>query len=196
MIVHKRLLETANPDLYLRSTRLEDASELYSLVTDPVNNAHLAAFERWAQGFTLQAAREQTAYAFGHMATGNTFMQYMARLRTPESSRGPLIGCHTLYGRVGRSAMLGCWQVPAACNNGFATLGAQRLIAYAQEVWGLEEVVLHITDGNARSQALARRLGALRTDEIKPVEERGYVDDMRVWRIQTQQVPSATDICS
>ena len=183
-MLYRPVLETADPAHILRATHPDDAPALHALANDPANNAFLARYERWAQGFTQEEAQVQTARVSGHMLLGGTtLMQYLAWHQGPEDAAERLTGCHTLYDRLGASAFMGYWQVPASCGKGLATLGAQRLLAYAQEVWDLNEVILRIADDNERSQAMARRLGAQRTGTIMTVEERGHTDLMRVWKI-------------
>jgi RimJ/RimL family protein N-acetyltransferase len=184
MTAYAPRLETVDADLHLQLVQPDDAQALYDLVADPVNNAHLGRFEPWAEGYTLEQAQAQTTRVSERMSRGDdAIMQYMAVWSADGSPEGRMAGCYTLFGHIGESALLGYWQAFAACGKGFATHSARRLIEYAQEVWGLKTVVLNIADDNTPSQAVARRLSAVPTDEMVHFETYGRPRDERVWRI-------------
>jgi RimJ/RimL family protein N-acetyltransferase len=184
MIKYAQQLETVNPELYLSAIQLSDAQPLYDLVADPENNAYLARYESWAEGFTLADAQKQTAGVSAHMAEGGSvIMQYAAKRRTGEAETSRLIGCYSLFQHVGDSALLGYWHARAACGKGFATLGVKRLLEHAQEVWDLSEVILHIATDNTPSQAVARRLGAVPIDGGVEDKVNGRVYQRQLWRI-------------
>jgi ribosomal-protein-serine acetyltransferase len=184
MIKYASQLETVNPELYLSAIQPSDAQALYNVVVDPENNAYLARYESWAAGFTLAEAQTQTAGISEHMAQGgSTIIQYAAMRRANGAETGHLIGCYSLFGHVGDSALLGYWHARAARGNGFATHGVQRLLEHAQEVWDLGEVILHIATDNIPSQAVARRLGAEPIGGSVEDEVNGRVYQRQLWKI-------------
>ena len=184
VIEYARQLETPDPSLYLRSPQADDAAAFYHLVASPANKPHLTQFETWADNFTFQDAQAHTARISQSMREGaEDIMQYLAVRRMGEGKADCLVGCSSLFDRVGRSAMLGYWLAPDHCGKGYATTSAARLVAYGQEAWGLEEVILRIAYDNAASQAVAKRLGAEPTGQTIYTDLRGEPYEKQLWKI-------------
>ncbi|HSW37592.1 MAG TPA: GNAT family protein [Candidatus Saccharimonadales bacterium] len=140
-------------DISLTQFVNEDAEEIYGLVAG--NRSHLAEFENWAATYALSECEKDLAdYVEAVQAGRAAFYKVLYR--------GELVGSIYLRDRQDSAVALGYWLAKNAVGKGIATRAATYLVDYAFDAWGIDTVILCIKPDNARSQAVANRLGALK----------------------------------
>ena len=139
-------------DRWLRLPEESDAEELYELTT--VNRQMLAEWMPWAVGATLETTREFIRSRRLEFARNGGFSAMIVQ-------RGQIVGSigfpevnHDL-----RSCEIGYWLGRSAQGRGTVTLATRALIDHAFRVWKLHRVTIQAGVGNARSRAVAERLG-------------------------------------
>jgi RimJ/RimL family protein N-acetyltransferase len=178
-IPYAEQLPTADPTLYLERTQPGDGQELFDFVTDPANHPNLCQYESWPRGFTWEAAEAQVTSVYRRMNEEDSIMQY--RLR--EAVTGRMLGCVTLYEHVGKTAKMGWYVARHAWGHGYAVAAARSLLDYAADAWGLREAIGYIHPANERSQRVAQKLGATKTDEVVVPGEDDNNEEQQVWKI-------------
>lgn len=118
------------------------------------NLEHLRRWEAWAQGEqTLEGAASYARYSLGEWAAGRAVP---AALRY----RGEVVGAvGARIDTYAGSADLGYWIDAAHQGRGFVTRAAAVLVRHLHEDRGLVRVEIRTAVGNARSRAVAERLG-------------------------------------
>ena len=144
------------------------------------NRAHLAPWLPWAQIVT-------------DTETARQFLQRYADRQAADEGRiyaiwldGTLVG-GTLF-RVFDTASgvceVGVWLSPEAEGQGLVTRAARRMIAWAVEVRGMARVEWRVDATNARSIAVAKRLGMTRDGVLREVFPlNGVRIDLEIWSL-------------
>ena len=130
-----------------------DAEELYAL--SDANRAYLSEFMPWAAGQTFAdypGARRLLPASARPPTTGLT-----ARSCATAGSSA-CVGYHSVSWQH-RSTSIGYWLAESEQGRGTMTLAARALVDHAFAVWDLNRVEIAAAVDNARSRALARRLG-------------------------------------
>ena len=157
--------------LSVRPLEAGDAEELYAL--SDANRAYLAEFMPWAAGQTFAASRAHVDYSQRRQAANNGFD--CAILRDDR-----IVGCvgyHSVSWQH-RSTSIGYWLAESEQGRGTMTLAARALVDHAFAVWDLNRVEIAAAVDNARSRAVARRLGFTEEGTRRQAERVGsrYLD--------------------
>ena len=146
----------------LTRVRPQDAADVIAAVA--ANADQLRDWIPWAD---VPEARR--AKAEGAEADWEADRAYVYALR--ETPLGPVIGGLGAYRRVGPGAIeLGYWLASEHVGRGLASAATAALASVVSALLDIERVELHIDEANARSVAVARRLGfrLARTDAYEP----------------------------
>lgn len=139
--------------LTLRPFAEADADELFALIER--SRAHLAPWMPWLEGHTTRAHS----------------LRFVERARDELAAGGDAELAITAYGRIVGVASLvaidrsagscrcGYWLAPEREGRGVVTRAMASLLAHAFDELGLRRVVLRAAPANARSRAVAERLG-------------------------------------
>lgn len=176
-----------NPGLEVRLLQPEHAAELFALV-----DANRAALREWlpwvdatckvgdSERFIAEALRERTATR-----------AYQAGIW----SMGALVGGigHNRIDAAARVAFPGWWLVPAAQGQGLMTPCCQVVFAHAFTQLLVTRIVVGVAMGNARGQAIVKRLGFKQISTLKNAEVLGNrsVDHFIYSLVPGQAQPSA-----
>ena len=158
-------------ELSVRPLEAGDAEELYAL--SDANRAYLAEFMPWAAGQTFADSRAHVDYSQRRQAANNGFD--CAILRDDR-----IVGCvgyHSVSWQH-RSTSIGYWLAESEQGRGTMTLAARALVDHAFAVWDLNRVEIAAAVDNARSRAVARRLGFTEEGTRRQAERVGsrYLD--------------------
>jgi ribosomal-protein-serine acetyltransferase len=149
----------------LRPLDAGDADALYALIV--ANRDHLRAWMPWADqdeaataGFVENASAEAARRDALHLAI---------------VADGAIVGCCGLHGIswLHRSGNLGYWIAAGAQGTGLVTTAVRALLGYAFGQLWLHRVELRTAPDNARSRAVAERLGFTQEGELREAEHVG-----------------------
>jgi ribosomal-protein-serine acetyltransferase len=155
----------------LRPVASNDLDELYALVL--ANQEHLAPWMPWAADpqregteHFLTTAQEQAARDDG------------VQFAITQSRRIVGIAGFHHVDRLHGATSIGYWLDARCQGRGTATLAVAALVDHAFGVWNLHRVELRAAVGNARSRAIAERLGFVREGVHRHAERVGdrYLD--------------------
>lgn len=140
------------PGLELRLLEEGDAAALQALIV--ANREYLAAWLPWAAG---QTEADTAAFIAGTRR----------QLRENDGFQMAILVDGELAGVTGftgvdwanRSTAIGYWLAADRQGRGTATAAVRALVAHALDAWGLNRVEIRAATGNARSRAVAERLG-------------------------------------
>ena len=155
----------------LRQLTPADLDELYALQC--ANQAHLAPWMPWAE----QLDRDGTA-AFLAQAEQQAARDDGVHCAVTQSSRiVGVVGFHYVN-RVHLATSIGYWLAAEAQGRGTMTLALAALVDHAFSAWGMHRVELQAAVGNARSRAVAARLGFVHEGVLREAErfEHRYAD--------------------
>lgn len=138
------------PDAHLRLWEESDAEELHALIG--ANRDHLAPWMPFADQ-PFEKTREFVRDARRAIGEQKLLTAIVAHDRIVGS-----IGTDGI-GPDGHSTHLGYWLAADATGRGLATLAARAYIDHCFGTWRLERVGIRVATGNARSRAVAERLG-------------------------------------
>ena len=152
----------------LRCFEVRDARALHEVVL--ANIDHLAPWLEWARDEPLAlAAHVEVVRAFRRRFDGDEEFAYAVFAKSGEQ----LLGSVALH-RVPSEPFamtLGYWFARQDCGRGLATEAAGALVRCAFEVHGVARLEIHCDASNARSRALAERLGFRLDAELR---DRGH----------------------
>ena len=139
-------------DRWLRLPDESDAEELYDLTA--ANREMLAEWMPWAADATLDTTREFIRSRRLEFVGNGAFSAV-------------IVERHRIVGSIGfpdvnhdqRSCEIGYWLGGDAQGRGTVTLAVRALIDYAVDAWRIHRIVIQAGVGNARSRAVAERLG-------------------------------------
>ena len=178
------LILAVSEDCHLRQLDDGDADELHALVE--ANRTYLSAWMPWAA--------EQTA------AQTADFIREARRRAADED--GPtlaivcddriagVVGCHGIDWEHG-STSLGYWLAERHQGRGIVTRAVRALVEHALDEWRLQRIEIRVATGNARSRAVARRLG-FREEGVEPQAQQvaGRTHDLAVYVLRADDRPS------
>jgi ribosomal-protein-serine acetyltransferase len=138
-------------DAYLRLWETDDADELHELIA--ANHAHLAPWMPWVDG------RIDDTRAF--IASTRQLIGEDAGLQTAIVERERIIGSigTNHFSREHRGTELGYWIAADAGGRGLMTRAVTAYLDQCFGPWALERVAIGASVDNARSRAVAERLG-------------------------------------
>lgn len=145
---------------HLRPIEDGDADELHALIE--ANRGHLARWLAWAQPQTPAQTREFIARAHRQRAANDGFQAVIVE-------DGRIVGMVGFHGIdwPNRATTLGYWLDHGAQGKGTMTEAVRALIDHAFAAWGLNRVEIRLDVENARSRALAERLGFTREGVLR-----------------------------
>lgn len=152
----------------LRCFELRDARALHEVVL--ANHAHLSAWLEWARDEPRPlAAHLELVRAFRSRFDGDGEYAYAVFGRSGERLLGS-VALHPVP-REPLAMTLGFWFAREDCGRGLATEAAGALVRAAFEVHGIARLEIHCDASNARSRAVAARLGFRLDAELR---DRGH----------------------
>lgn len=136
----------------LRLAEEHDAEELDAVIE--ANREHLARWLPWAAAQTLEATREFIGVTRRQIAENNG----LQTLITVDGAIAGMVGLHGIDWQH-RGTSVGYWLAAEAQGRGAVTAAVRAYTTYALEALGLERMELRAAVENARSRAVAERLG-------------------------------------
>jgi ribosomal-protein-serine acetyltransferase len=152
------------PDL--RPLTPRDATELYALVD--ANRIRLSRWMPWAAGQTLDGTAQFILQANDQERAQDGFQ----RALIVDGAIAGVAGFHRVD-RDNLSTSIGYWLGAEYERRGLMTASVLALIDHAFDVWGMHRVELRIAPDNARSLALAARLGFREEGLLRDAERFG-----------------------
>ncbi len=171
----------------LRLLEAADADELFAVID--ANRAHLSLFLPWAAGQTLEGTRDFIELTRKQLADDNGFQMAIV---TDEKIVG-VVGYHAVNW-ADHSTTLGYWLAAAEQGYGTMTRAVWALVDHAFGVWGLNRVEIGAAPENARSRAIAVRLGFREEGTLRQAERVGgrYLDTV-VYSMLASEWPGPRD---
>lgn len=159
MLCHK-----INPGLELRLLQPEHATELFAVID--ANRATLREWLPWVDA-TVKVADSEKFIAAA--------LRERAATRAYQSgiwSMGSLVGVigHNRIDQAARIAFPGWWLVPSAQGQGIMSQCCQVVFAHAFTQLLVNRIVVGVATGNARGQAIVKRLGFKQISTLKNAE--------------------------
>ncbi len=153
-----------NPGLELRLLQPEHAAELFAVVD--ANRTTLRDWLPWVEA-TVKVADSEKFIAAA--------LRERAATRAYQSgiwSMGSLVGVigHNRIDQAARIAFPGWWLVPAAQGQGLMSQCCQVVFAHAFTQLLVNRIVVGVATGNARGQAIVKRLGFKQISTLKNAE--------------------------
>jgi ribosomal-protein-serine acetyltransferase len=152
--------------VHLRPLEDEDADELYALID--ANRDYLAEWMPWAEGQTREGTHE--------------FLRETRRKAdADEGLEVGLIDDGRIVGMVGlhvaephnQGARVGYWLAEDRQGRGLVTRAVAALVSHAFDDWGFHRIELRAAPDNARSRAIAERLGFVEEGVLRQAERFG-----------------------
>lgn len=170
-------------DVHLRLLETGDAEELQALID--ANRDRLARWMGWAAREDLEATRAFIALTRRQIADDDGFQTAIV---VGDRIAG-MVGFHGVDW-THRKTSLGYWLGAEHEGRGLMTLAVRALVDHAFGAWQLNRVEIRAAPENARSQAVAERLGFTREGTLRETDRvgDGYVDSVvfsmlaREWR--------------
>ena len=152
--------------LVLRSVREEDARELYAVIHE--NREHLAPWMPWASGQTLAGTDAFIRFAIDQERDGDGFQLALAE-------GGAICGTVGFHrrDRENASTSVGYWIAADRQGRGLMTRAVAALAEHAFGELGIHRIELRAAPANARSRALAQRLGFREEGILREAERFG-----------------------
>jgi RimJ/RimL family protein N-acetyltransferase len=147
----------------LRPPHERDVDEVFAAVRESI--AELSPWMDWCHPEFAVADTAQWVRDGGRRWQQD--VQYPFVIRT--TADGRVVGSCGLNGldRQNRWANLGYWLRTGATGRGYATRAARLVAGFALDVVGLDRVEILVAVGNARSLAVARRVGACEEGRLR-----------------------------
>ncbi|HUB71808.1 MAG TPA: ACT domain-containing protein [Acidimicrobiales bacterium] len=176
--------------LVLRRHRISDAAQIADSVRYSL--ADLGRWLPWAQAAVAEteAQRRRLEEVVSKWESGE---EYVYVIRRSEEER--VLGCVALHRRLGPGALeIGYWLRSDETGRGVMTLAAGAVARAALALPGISRVEIHCDQANARSAAVARRLGfALAAVVDASVGAPGEVGRKMIWVMEGPYPPSGTN---
>ncbi len=153
-----------NPGLELRLLQPEHATELFAVID--ANRATLREWLPWVDATVKVADSEKfIAAALRERAVTRAYQSGIW-------SMGSLVGVigHNRIDQAARIAFPGWWLVPAAQGQGIMSQCCQVVFAHAFTQLLVNRIVVGVATGNARGQAIVKRLGFKQISTLKNAE--------------------------
>jgi ribosomal-protein-serine acetyltransferase len=150
----------------LRLLTDHDVDELHALVS--ANRDHLARWLPWAARQTIADSRAFIRTTRRQFAENNGF-----QLAIVEDGRiVGIVGFHSVSW-PNRTTTIGYWLAEDAQGHGTMTSAVRALVDHAFGTWGLNRVEIRAAVENARSRAVAERLGFREEGTVREAERVG-----------------------
>jgi ribosomal-protein-serine acetyltransferase len=151
--------------------------------------AHLAPWLAWARSITDPGSARQWLQKYADDQARDGGRIYGIWLDDA------LVGgaLYRVFDAAAGSCEIGVWMAAAAQGRGLVTRAARRLIDWAVEARGIARVEWRVVPGNARSIAVAQRLGFTREGVLRqffPLD--GVRQDIEVWSLLASEWQPAT----
>jgi RimJ/RimL family protein N-acetyltransferase len=168
-------IELPDVGVVLRRFEAGDTDSLYAAVD--ANRDHLRAHMPWAD------EGRQELEAFVHDAIAQWDRGADRNYAIVEATGGGFLGGCGLHDRIGAAAReIGYWLMADATGRGIVTAAARALTEAALAIDGVCRVEIHCDEANARSAAVARRLGyRLDRVEVDAVSAPGDLGRSMIW---------------
>lgn len=167
----------------LRPVEQADAPELAALVAG--NRDHLARWLPWAAGNTPERTAEFVRQSMRQRARDDGFQ---AALRVKGRIAG-VVGFHAID-RQNLATTIGYWLAASYQGRGLMTSAVETLVGHAFDEWGLHRVELRAAPDNARSRAIAARLGFREEGHLREAERfGGEFRDLIVYSVLADEWP-------
>lgn len=155
----------------LRLLTDHDVEELHALVTG--NRDHLARWLPWAARQTVADTRAFVRMTRRQFAENNGFQMAIVQAGRIVG----VVGYHSISW-PNRSTTIGYWLAEEAQGRGTMTSAVRALVDHAFGTWGLNRVEIRAAVENARSRAVAERLGFREEGTLRQAERVGerFVD--------------------
>lgn len=176
-----RLLIDGDPSLFLKLASPDDSETLYRLIHE--NREHLGRYLHWARDIDFETTHA-SVQASVKKITEDGWLQY--RIMVPRLGEDhKMIGTVTVFGRdvVNASALLSVWLAEEEIGKGYAMKACKRLLQYVFHAWNLRLVFMEIQPGNEHGESVARRLGAMPTDQYVTEQIGEETVQRRKWAI-------------
>jgi ribosomal-protein-serine acetyltransferase len=154
------------PPPELRPLAPSDAAELYALVDS--NRTRLSRWMPWAAGQTLDGTAQFILQTIDQERARDGFQ----RAVIVDGAIAGVAGFHRLD-RENLSTSIGYWLGAEYEGRGLMTDAVRALLDHAFDVWGMHRVELRVAPDNARSLALAARLGFREEGLLREAERFG-----------------------
>ncbi len=166
-----------NDDARLRLLEERDAAELYRLIDE--NRDYLARWLPWAAGETLPGVHTFIKSTRRQLADNNGIQTAVI----VDRRIGGVIGVHGIDW-PNRSTSLGYWLAEQFQGRGVMTAAVHAYTRHAFGAWELNRVELQAAVDNARSRAIAERLGFTCEGLLRQAERVGdRVHDVAVYSL-------------
>lgn len=153
-------------DVELRPPEESDADQLYAVVA--ANRAFLARWMPWAAGQTIDGTREFIASTIGQDLEMGGFQVALV----DAGAIAGMLGFHA-PDRQNRIVALGYWLAEDRQGRGLMSAAVEALIEHAFSELEMNRVEIRVAPGNARSRALAERLGFTEEGLLREAEAFG-----------------------
>jgi ribosomal-protein-serine acetyltransferase len=156
---------------WLRLLKDSDADELYALID--ANRAYLSQWMPWPSAQTLDDTSNFIRTTRRQLAENNGFQAAIVF----ESSIIGVIGFHAVHWEH-RTTSIGYWLAEKHQGKGTMTQAMRSLVEHALGTWQLNRVEIRVAPENARSRAIAERLGFREEGILRKIERIGdrYLD--------------------
>jgi ribosomal-protein-serine acetyltransferase len=160
-------------DAHLRLLEPGDAEELQALIE--AERERLARWMPWAAGQDLEGTRAFIAQTRRQLADDGALTTAIVA----DGRIAGVIGLHEVD-RTARATSVGYWIASGFEGRGLVTRAVRAYVDHAFGPLGLNRVELRAATGNARSQAVAERLGFTREGVLRQAERVGdrYLDSV------------------
>ena len=154
-------------DAVLRWSEVGDAPRLAAAAR--ASFEHLRPWMTWATSLDVMTDPAMAAFLTGAIEKRAEGTEVAYSLWTPDERT--VLGGAGIHDRVGAGSLeIGYWLAASATGRGLVTRAAALLTDAALAAEGVERVEIHCDEANARSAAVAARLG-YRLDRVVPDEE-------------------------
>lgn len=153
-------------ELELRLVRAGDVDELHALAV--ANQEHLRPWMPWALDLQPEGTRAFVDGALAQAARDDGFQAVIV-------DRGAIVGSAGYHrvDRVNGATSVGYWLAATHVGRGIVTRAVRALAAHAFDEWRLHRVELAARPDNARSRAVAERLGFTEEGVRREAERHG-----------------------
>ena len=165
-------------DLVLRWVTVADAEPMARSVGESLD--HLAPWMPWADARSADPAFQRARLRDQAEQRGRNEEWQYALVRAGDE---PLLGAFGLMTRRGPGTLeIGYWLHVDACNRGLATRAARALTEAGLALAGIDRMIIVCDEANARSAAVANRLGyTLDRVDTRAPEAPGETGRMQIW---------------
>lgn len=154
-----------DPELVLRTIAESDAPSIFALVD--ANRGHLAPWLPWVH--TTRSPDDTLAF-IRDVSVRDAEGAGCAFVIEAEDVPVGVIGLDPIQ-RLNETAMVGYWLAAHAQGRGIMTRAVEAVLAHAFETLDLNRIVLHAAVDNARSRAVAERLGFVEEGLLREAEK-------------------------